>query len=326
MSRASDVVGSEGSLPNYTPISKSTMPGMASILFGSVFVAAGSWVATAALGIAPGTKNAPDWVLWAASAVFLAGGIMMCVFGVTDLIQQRRSRRDALLHPDAVWRADYLWSDVDSLPGMKSRDSDGWGVHVMGLLMVGCFTAISTWVSMTVPRTGVHYFLWSMTGVMYLIQLVVVIWIVKMVLRTIRYGSPRMVYESVPVRPGGMVTGTVMCPRGFRLLDRVSITLRYVVESYQDSPSSGQKEKSRVSCRGKVYDSWVIEDVPAQLGGVGTEGRIPIAFLIPEDAEDTKASDRPARFWDLEVRGEAKGVDFVHRFAVPVYSEIETGG
>lgn len=321
MSRASDVVGSEGSLPNYAPMSKSSVSGGSAFFFGLMTLLAGSWIGLAAAGYASGTKHAPDWVLWAGSTVFLAAGIIMCLQGITDLNQRRRGRRDAMLHPDEIWRADYVWSDADSLHGMKSRDSGGWGVHVMGLTIVVCFTMVSTWVSATASGSDPWIFLWLMTGVMYLVQVIVLVWFAKLVLRAIRYGSPRMVYESVPVRPGGMVMGTVVCPRGFRLLDRVSITLRYVVESYQASPSSGRKEKSRVSCRGKVYDSWVIDDVPAQLGGVGTEGRIPIAFLIPEDAEDTRASDRPARFWDLEVRGEAKGVDFVHRFAVPVYSE-----
>lgn len=320
MSRASDEVGSEGMLPNYTPISMIGMPWHASMVFGTAMFAAGSWVGMIAAGYVGGTKNAPDWVLWAAAVVFLAGGALIIGYGVADLMKRTRGKRDALLHPDEGWRADYVWMDADSLPGMKSRDSGRWGMHAMGLLMVGCFTAISTWVSMTVPRTGIHFFLWTMTGVMYLVQLVVVIWIVKMVLRAIRYGTPRVVFESMPVRSGGMVTGTVMCPRGFRMLDRISITLRYVVESFEHV--SNQNSKKQIVCRGKVHDSWVIDDVSAQLGGFGTEGQIPIAFLIPEDAEDTNASDRPARFWDLEVRGEAKGVDFVHRFAVPVYSEM----
>ncbi len=319
MSRASDEVGSEGVLPNYTPISMIGMPWHASIVFGAVMFAAGCWVGLIASGYVGGTKNAPDWVLWAAAVVFLAGGALMIGYGVMELIQRNRGKRDALLHSGEDWRADYVWANSDSLPGMKSRDSGRWGMHVMGLLMVGCFTGISTWVSMTAPASGVRYFLWTMTGVMYLVQLVVVIWIAKMVLRGIRYGSPRMVYESMPVRPGEMVTGTVMCPRGFRMLDRISITLRYVVESFERV--SDRESKSRIVCRGKVHDSWVIDDVRAQLGGIGTEGQIPIAFLIPEDGEDTNVSDRPARFWDLEVRGEARGVDFVHRFAVPVYSE-----
>jgi hypothetical protein len=321
MSRASDVVGSEGMLPNYTSISKSTMSSSSAIVFGLITLLVGGWIGMGAAGIASGTKHAPDWVLWAGSVVFLSAGLMMFVQGLVDLNQQRRRRRDAIMHPDELWRADYAWMDAGSGSGMKSRDSGGWGVHAMGLTIVVCFTMVSTWVSVSASGNDPVIFLWFMTGVMYLVLVIVLIWLGTLALRVIRYGSPRMVYETLPVRPGALVNGTVLCPRGFQSLERISITLRYVIESYQDSPSRGRRGKSRVSCRGKVHDSWVIDDVSAQLGGFGTEGQIPIAFLIPEDAEDTKASDRPAQFWDLEVRGEAKGVDFVHRFAVPVYSE-----
>ena len=118
-----------------------------------------------------------------------------------------------------------------------------------------------------------------------------------------------------------MLTGRVVCARGFGALDRVTIVLRWVEERYDKVPRSGGKDKTVIRCRGPASDVWLIEDVAAALGADerSGSGEIPIAFLVPEDAEETRASERPARFWDLEVRGEARGVDFVHRFVVPVY-------
>lgn len=320
MSQSTAPVGVEGELPNYTTLSRTTIGGWSAILFGALTIGMSVYIGLAVLGVVGGTKHAPDWVLWAAALVFGIGGLMLAVYGVVDLIISRRSARDAMLHPEDAWRADYVWSSAMGKPGMKSRESGWWVMSMLGMLIVVCFTMVSTWVSMTGPGGLVGVFLWFMSGVMYLCFLLFGWVFVKQVLAAFRYGMPRVVYETMPIRAGEMLNGRVLCPRGFGALDRVTITLRHVVERYERVPSSSGKQKSKVRCRGIATDQWVIEDVKTQLGDGSGQGELPVVFLIPEDAQDTRASARPARYWDLEVRGEAKGVDFVHRFAVPVYS------
>ena len=321
MSKSTAPVGVEGDLPNYTPMSRSVAYGWGLICFGLVFASIGVLIGMRVMGLLGGKVHAPMWVLSCAGVVFLTVGSTMCFQGMADLIHRMRGRRDAILHAGADWRADYIWAGSDSKPGMRSREHGSWIGFAMGMLVVTCFTMVSTWISMTTKDPGVTIFLWMMSGFMYLIFLVFAWVFIQRVLTAIRFGSPRLVYESIPVRPGEMVVGTVLCPRGFRALKRIRITLRFVVERYEQTPRTSGESKIKLLCSGTASDEWVIDDVAHQIGGIGISGEIPIAFLIPDDAEDTQALSRPARFWDLEIRGEAKGVDFVHRFAVPVYSD-----
>lgn len=320
MSKSSAPIGVDGDLPNYTPISRSTVFGGALIGIGWLAGSIGIAIGLRAMGILGGAVNAPMWVLWCGSAVFVSAGIAIGIQGVADLNQRRRGKADAMLHAGEIWRADYMWAGADNKPGMRSREVGSGLTSVLGMLVVICFTLISTWVSLTASEPGIGVFLWIMSGFMYLF-FVLFAWVfVRRVLTAIRFGTPRLVFDTMPIRPGEMLLGTVVCPRGFETLKRISITLRHVVEVYEQSPRTRGDSKTKIRCSGAAVDEWVIEDVAMQIGGVGTAGEIPIAFLIPEDAEDTQALARPARFWDLEIRGEAKGVDFVHRFAVPVYS------
>ncbi|MFK7759916.1 MAG: hypothetical protein AB8C13_08215 [Phycisphaerales bacterium] len=334
-SRASDVVGSEGDLPNYTTMSRITLSGWAAIGWGLVTAVIGSIICLAAAGLIGGTKHAPDWVIWAGGIVFVVGGVTMCSHGIFGLVIASSSRRDVMLHPDEEWRGDYVWSVAAGNPGMKSRESGWWMMTGLGMLIVVCFTMVSTWVSVTGPGGMTGAFLWFMSGFMYFCFVICTLVFLSQLISALRYGTPRMVYETMPVGRGEILKGRVRCPRGFGSLDRITICLRHVEEYYEQRPRSGKKSATKVSCRGKVVDKWVIDDVQRQLSdpmsagadaGFGS-GEIPIAFLLPENAADTQASERPASFWDLEVRGEAKGVDFVHRFAVPVYSGgVDSGG
>ena len=190
-----------------------------------------------------------------------------------------------------------------------------WGV---ALVIVVGLEAMGVWVALTARGVGA-VFMWFMVGIGALCVLIYALVFVKKVIGAVRYGAPRVVYETIPVRPGEMLAGRVLCPRGFGALEKVTITLRFVEEKYEDVPRVGKKPKSVVRVYGTTSDVWVIEDVRGALGAGGGAGVLPVSFVVPGDARETCARERPARFWDLEVRGEARGVDFLHRFLVPVY-------
>jgi len=47
---------------------------------------------------------------------------------------------------------------------------------------------------------------------------------------------------------------------------------------------------------------------------------IRIAFDVPEGEYETRLSERPPRFWELEVAADTPGIDCRARFLVPVYA------
>ena len=49
-------------------------------------------------------------------------------------------------------------------------------------------------------------------------------------------------------------------------------------------------------------------------------------FPLPDDVPGTRLSERPARYWELDVSsGEVAGPDFEATFLVPVYERAERG-
>lgn len=45
-----------------------------------------------------------------------------------------------------------------------------------------------------------------------------------------------------------------------------------------------------------------------------------VSIPVPEDGADTSLSGQPARYWELEIKGETTGLDLEHRFLIPVYA------
>ncbi|HEX9793842.1 MAG TPA: hypothetical protein VGC54_07635 [Planctomycetota bacterium] len=48
---------------------------------------------------------------------------------------------------------------------------------------------------------------------------------------------------------------------------------------------------------------------------------LPVAFEVPAMAAATALSARSARYWELELRGFARGADLVARFPLPLYAD-----
>lgn len=311
-------IGETVELRNYPTLSKTTVSGWGAIGFGLMALSCAVFVGLAVTGMIGGTAFAPDWVLWVCAGVFGLAGLLLCVYGVVDLVVGYRSKLEARAHPGEVWRADSVWGDAGSARGMKSRESGWWVVWGVALVIVVGLESVGVWVALTARGVGA-VFMWFMVGIGALCVLIYALVFVKKVIGAVRYGAPRVVYETIPVRPGEMLAGRVLCPRGFGALEKVTITLRFVEEKYEDVPRVGKKPKSVVRVYGTTSDVWVIEDVRGALGAGGGAGVLPVSFVVPGDALETCARERPARFWDLEVRGKARGVDFLHRFLVPVY-------
>ena len=207
--------------------------------------------------------------------------------------------------------------------GMRSRDSRRWWVHALGLMVLLAMASVSNWIALDEWGNGIGgWFLLMMTVIVDLVVVLVIGLAIRRVLMRWRYGSPRIVFDRVPVRPGQTLKARVVT-RGLGKADRLRVTLRYVVEVLEERKTSKGRAKRMIVCKEREAYEQVVADVAAHLGGDGT---LPVEFAIPEPAPACELHRRPAQFWDLEVRGEMRGVDFVHRFAVPVYGVQDAGG
>ncbi|MFG0246742.1 MAG: hypothetical protein ACF8MF_11910 [Phycisphaerales bacterium JB052] len=310
-------------LPNYPAISNTTVFGWSAVGIGLLPMMVGVLCVLRWQGVIGGKVGAPLWVIGMAGVVFVLAGLMLVMYGLQDLRRDARRRRALLTHPREPWRGDYDWSRAMALRGMRSRDARRWWAHGLGLGIVLAMASITNWVAFDAWGSGIGaWFMLIMAFFMNLIAVLVIALAIRRGLMRWRYGSPRIMFDRVPVRPGQTLRARVIT-RGLRRADGLRVTLRYVIEVYGERKTSHGKAKQVIECQSHDTYEWVSEDVDAHLGGDGT---LPIEFAIPDAAPASQLHQRPARFWDLEVHAQMRGVDFVHRFAVPVYSsDLPTG-
>ncbi len=60
--------------------------------------------------------------------------------------------------------------------------------------------------------------------------------------------------------------------------------------------------------------------VGAMAGRFDGGWNLPIELPLPRGPYETRLADHAPRHWELEVRGEARGVDFGAMFLLPVYA------
>jgi len=304
-------------LLNYPAISTTAMRGWRVLGFGIATLGVCVLCVQIWRGSIVGNADAPLWLIGVIGITFGVVGVMMIIYGIMDVQSDRRKRRAALTHPGEPWRGDYDWSRAASPQGMGSRDSARWWVHTLGLAALLSLAAISNWLAYDAWGGGLDaWFLVFMAFVMDLIVLVFVGIALRRLVMRARFGSPRVVFDRVPVRPGEML-GARMIARGLDRAGRVVVTLRDVGEVYSER-RRGRGNKPRIVIECVELDAFeqVIDDVASR---IAKDGTLAIEFRIPEHAASSALSERPARFWDIEVRAEMRGVDFVHRFAAPVY-------
>lgn len=309
-----------GSLANYPPVSRSPASGGLLLLFGLASVSAGVVCVLIWLGVIVGSAQAPLWVIGVVGGAFGLAGLAMLWQGAGELGAIVRQRRAPTRHPNEPWRADHDWSGVstDGTPGVgvRSRDAGVWWSRALGLAVVVCLGVVAHWVALpaSMGGGGGGPFVLAMALVCDLFGVIVIGVTAHAVVARLRFGSPRLVVANAPARPGGRLEGFVRIPRGAARCDEATLTLRFVVERYTGRGPTNRRQKSVIDCRECYAETRAIRP---KTTGRGVE--IPVSFAIPEIAPENRLRDRPASFWDLEVRAEMPGVDLVHRFTVPVY-------
>jgi hypothetical protein len=149
------------------------------------------------------------------------------------------------------------------------------------------------------------------TGLFDLIAVYAVGHTLLIVWRALRFGSSRARLDHFPFFLGEELNCTLDLNADVRGFDELEITLRCVEERYETS-GTGKDRSTKVVCYQVFGETRTIDP----------QSRDPFAvrFGLPVDGETTRLGERPATFWELEVKGERSGVDFLSAFKMPVYA------
>lgn len=258
--------------------------------------------------IAPQVDDFPPWI------DFLIGGSLWAfgISGLIDCVDQNRSRRKVeqlqQYCPNDPWHEDNPRSNdgihdesrqlllldmmmisggalVLSLSlGMIWYDETPWGGQVFfGLLGIGAIVMVA--VAISIP----HWW---------------------------KYGTSHLRLDGFPFVLGEPLNVWFSCQRGIAPCRNLEITLRCVEERLEKGVIG--KELDLIVCYQIYADTMSLTgSCEFQTG----RSECPISFVLPSGSHYApNMSERPWRYWELEVKAEASGINFASVFLLPVYA------
>lgn len=300
-------------LPNYRPVSLTTVHGNASLLFSLPFLVAGATIILVALRIVhvdASKIHAPMWVLGLAGGAFLLAGLSLFVHSVASLRRVGRLNAQAVTRPNERWFADYEWNPE----GIESRDGGSIWAHTLGFAVMVTMISVMNWVAFKDGGSGLFQFV---AGFFDLVFAVVIGSLVHKAFMQLTYGSPTLEFGDFPVQPGQPLRVRITSNRDLGEAESLTARFRFIEERYE-TRRTGQQRTQVVVCYERYSDAQELHGSDARklvMGGLELE------FLVPANAETSELRGRPARYWDLELHAEIPGPDFKHRFLIPVYGK-----
>ena len=297
-------------LKGHSDRSGTTVHGWAAIALGALAAAPAVFVALMLAGVpTPGSSsaNAPLWVVGFSGAAFGVAGAAFIAHGLRGVLRQRAAAAERSAFPLQPWHWDHDWD----VRGMTDRGWEEARRSFVFALLASLILAPGNWAMVALPDMPA----WA-KGVVALFDLLIAYALWRgayMSLRTIKYGRPRLRAQRFPLHPG--MSAELVLERSGSLgsIRALDVTLRCVQERYE-SRRSGRTRSQVVVC----YEVW------AETRAIQCDPDAPLEmrFDVPSHLPGCALSERPARYWELEVSGEAPGIDYGGSFLVPIYARV----
>lgn len=292
-----------------------TVPAWLAVVLGLGLIVGGTALVLVGAGILTPKPHLafPMAVPYAMGVVFVVVGAWLLALKVGDGVREARARRIGRTRPGWRWLADHPWNPAGAW------DETGRRAAATAILAVilGLFLVPFNWVAFS-PRSGID--LWGrilfvvVTGVFDIITLIVAGYAVYFGWRRARFGPSFVRFEQFPMLLGTPTRVWLRVPRP-PAERRLAATLRCIEERYMSDGESTSTVSEQV---------WAIAlPVGPATGQVDGGWNVPIELPVPRGPYGTRLADRPPRYWELEVRGAATGVDFGATFLLPVYAASE---
>lgn len=255
----------------------------------------------------PAAPREPLWMLAVVGLAFAAGGLSFIAHGARGVLRRRAAEAQRRSFPMQPWHWDSDWD-------VRGTTDRGWEEATRAFGFAVWASLILTPINGTmIMRPGIP--VWA-KGVVALLDLMIAyaLWRAAYVaLRTIKYGRPRLRAQRFPLHPGTSAELVLERSGPLGAIQSLDVTLRCVQERYEQR-GAGKSRAQVVVC----YELWAEKRAVQCSAGAPLELR----FAIPSHVPGCALSERPARYWELEVSGEAPGIDYGGTFLVPVYARV----
>ena len=296
----------------HTPAPSTQTGGGCLILFGMPFIAVGVFVLLLSLGYlnlqASTSNDAPTWLLTAFGGVFTMAGLGVAWVGAAGTGRARAARRRKEEHPLEPWFWDHPWDSRGAVSG-------GLGPAFQGLLMflfLEAFLSMFHWWAFFSGERIIPLILFI--GLFDLIALGILFGAIYQFFQHLKYGTSRLHFARFPFRPGHTVEAGLEASRKIAKAPSISLTLRYIEEVIETTGSGKNRRSTTVL--------YCLHEVKQELNASqfdGSAGEIPISIRLPSGEFSNRLIETPRRYWQLEVKAETPGIDYLAHFLLPVY-------
>jgi len=288
------------------------LPTWGGFVFGSLFVAVGSFIilaGTKVLKVNPTSVHAPYWVLTVAGASFALGGFM--VWGMTwrQFEANRRRVVAARQYPDEPALADYSWHPE----GFEVSEWPALAKAVAGAMAVTVFLSMFNWWAFAANGP------WMVKGIVGLFDvLALLLWVqaAQQLLRALKFGHSRVEFTAFPCRLPKPVVVRWQPFGGINRANQGTFTLR-CVEEWVESTGSGRNRTATLVHEEIWSAKWILE----QPRNFQLREAVELSYELPADAQPTQLNADKPIFWELEVKLDLPGLDFYETYLVPVYGQ-----
>lgn len=303
-------------MSNHTDRSGTTIHGWGAVAFGSIFAAAGTLIVVmSALGEMQPSGHTPLWVVFACGLVFAAPGFWLMLHGIRGLARRARTARWREANPREPWAWDHAWDPYGS------PDDSGRTIgRLVGFAIISAMLLLPfNWVSFFSAESETGFKV--ITALFDALVLGTSAWAVYLMARRMKYGVGVLRFRRFPLLTGGEVEVMLARSGPLATLPALQATLRCVQERYEVTRRRGKRQSRVVS-----YEVWSeTRESEAGDGRQSSERDFTWRFVVPSDVPGTSLSERPPRYWEVEIRAEMPGVDYRGVFLVPVYAETRVG-
>lgn len=290
--------------------SRTGLPAWANLVFGGLVAVVGvgfMLIGTRSVFINASRTHTPNWMLTAAGVSFALFGLMACGMASGQFMANRRRLQAARQHPEEPALQDYAWH-----PG--GFELSPWtGVVKVVALAAGTtvFLSMFNWWAFAMSRD------WMLRAIVMVLDGVglVLWWQAAMKLgRALKFGQSRVGYTRFPYRLGEPVILRWRPGSGIARVRKGSFSLR-CVEEWLEWSGSG-KQRTRKLVQEELWNgTWVL----AQPRTLQVTDSVELQYELPADARPTcLCGERPV-FWELEVKLDLSGLDFIGTYLVPIY-------
>lgn len=291
-------------LPGHPSVSQIPIHGWRAVLLALPFVACGVGIALF-WAVAGESSQVPGAVVVLGGVVFGLLGMGLAVHGLRGVSHDRRVRAAQVFRLHEPWVWDYSW-DPRGIAAVGARAHVRWAAFSAAAVLVLAPFHVSSFDS---ERSALLMPLWL--AVCDLGLVIALAYTARLAYQRVKFGAPRISFGHFPFHAGEVLEVYLEGVRGLERLERIDCALRFVQERYESTGSNGAYE---VNCYQLYADERSLE--------ARMYGPIHLHFSLPEEKYSTHLSARPPRYWELALRGSARGVDFSARFLLPIYEKV----